>query len=129
MSRVKQKGVHRALRSKLSFLYLQVENFVHNHIKENALKNTAVRQRYEHLSAPRFGHFMFPIQILKRVFSKSPKTLMYPISLEAAQMMSLHSKDKLAQTREVGISDCNDLCCVLSLPAMYSGWLLVCVCV
>ena len=57
-----------------------------NHIKETALKNTVVRQRYEHLSAPRFGHFMFQCLTLKLVFSKSLKMLMYPFSLEAAQI-------------------------------------------
>ena len=85
-------------RSKLSFLYLQVENFVHNlNLKETALKNTVVWQRYEHLSAPRSGHVMVPCQTLKRVFSKSPKTLTYLFSLEAAHF-SVHSPALLAIT-------------------------------
>ena len=44
MSWLKKKGVHRAPRSKLSSLYIQVGNFVSNHIKETALKNMVVWQ-------------------------------------------------------------------------------------
>ena len=74
LSRLKQKWVHRSPRSKLSYLNHQVENFVHNYIKETTLKNTVVGQRYEHLSAPGSRRIMFPCQTLKRVVSKSPKT-------------------------------------------------------
>ena len=87
MSRLKQKG-YIGLRVKIEFLYIQLEKFVHNYIKETAVKNTVVRQRHEHLSAPRCSHDMFPCQTFKRVFSKSPNTLMYPFSLEVAHIMS-----------------------------------------